>query len=590
MNHDTIPHLRRLLILLTVLTAIWSVFVSQHETSSFTLTAFLSSPMALLPVNEIPMMVQEDDIASSGALFVLGLTNEHLTSEKQANKEGPVVIALNATGGATLVFCKQCKKNISCVDMILKQISSVFLPIEIRHAMTDVAEKSEVCHDCHPDSSTSAGAGGGCTAHLLQPLGFDEAAPRLLRTKTFVTLPSIPKERRLPLDVKAYQHNVAGIRNLTDAPLSIYNPSIIVLPRASKGSLEGVYPNATYLASFRATDVVVCGILPDFDWRAHGSNFLALAILDSELNILDDVLLDINQAIQGMGNHNMRFEDYRLFELDGVLHLNAEKYLLPIQVASLQKPLAMRWLIPSIYNHSTNLQVSVPTKKGRLVSRIHNSLPGKNFQFFVDKNGMTWIEFWPQAQSLGRMQLDDPVGVLEIVKGINKPPEYSFKDRQPFKSTGDRGSACCIKLERKYLAPELQQHDFVYLGTSHVRSKPRSPGKNKKVYFSRLYAFVPERPFHLVARSGLFCLGSVDVVTTPQPFLELTMSQQLQVRSIKYDCPQIHYVSGMTTTPGGNTILVTYGILDCVSQIVEIDKEEMARLLFTNLNSVQRVV
>ena len=557
--------LQRLLSLLALLTAIWSVFVSQKGTS--TLTAFLSPIDLVVPVVPVnPLLGRQE---GPETLLVSQL------------------IPLNATSAATLRFCEQCKKSITCADQILKQISSVFRPIEIRHAMTDIAEKSEVCHDCHPDKNT-------CTAHLLQPLGFDEAAPRLLRTKTFVTLSSIPKERRLPLDVKAYQRSVAGIRNLTDSPLSIYNPSIIVLPRASKASLEGVYPNATYLASFRTTNVGICGILPDFDWRL-GSNLLALVILDSELNILDDVLLDINQVIQGMVNSTFTFEDYRLFELDGVLHLNSGSTLLPIQVASLQKPLAMRRLISSIYNHSTNLQVSMPTRTGALVFKLRNitdgkSFAGKNFQFFVDKSGTTWVEFWPQARSLGRMQLGDPIKVLEIVKGINKPPEYSFKDRQPFKRTSDRGSACCIKLERKYLPPELQQHDFVYLGISHVRSKAWPPGKQKKMYLSRLYAFVPERPFHLMARSGLFCLGSVDVVTTPQPFLELTMSQQLQVRSIKYDCPQIHYVSGMTTTPGGNTILVTYGILDCVSRIVEIAKEETARLLFTNLNSVQRVV
>ena len=109
---------RRLLSLLTLLIT-WSVYVSQKGTS--TLTAFLS--------------LQNNFAASA----LVGLTNEHLPSEETKGPETLLVsqpIALNTTGGVTLVFCEQCENKVSCVDQILKQISSVFCPIEIRHAIT----------------------------------------------------------------------------------------------------------------------------------------------------------------------------------------------------------------------------------------------------------------------------------------------------------------------------------------------------------------------------------------------------------------------------------------------------------------------
>jgi hypothetical protein len=404
------------------------------------------------------------------------------------------------------------------------------------------------------------------------------------------------------MNVTAYQQEHPGDSqtNFTQGPLSIYNPSLIPIPRSIKDALLLVggqqYSGTsipTYLASFRVTNVGACNILPNFDWRLYGVNLVAIAILDQDLEVLDDILLDINTNVPHL-DANI-FEDYRLFTIQGIIYLSHMSLLLPIEVnITTTTPLdlsAAKRLIPSVNQNTTanRLQVSIPAGKPRTIPKMRRSMKGKNFQYFDDTNGETWVEFWPTPHLTGKVQ---STGDVPLVVQTNdnqtafQPPRDSFAAPR-FSSTNDRGSACCVKIERRYLPQSLQEEyshlEYLYMGISHTRSKK----DKKKIYMSRLYAFVPEFPFELVARSGLFCLGSGSM---PQPFRDLTLVQQMKLKRTEYDCPNFHYISGMTTSVTGNDVLVAYGVVDCASRIVEISKEELARVLFTNLNTVQRVV
>lgn len=488
---------------------------------------------------------------------------------------------------ALLKFCKACQDVASCIEKMT--IVNPFDPTEVRQAMTRVAEQdAATCHACHPNSINN------CTAYLIQAIGFDQLAPQILNSKSYVTLESIPTDRRIPFDVEAYQQRLAG-SSVTSGPLSIYNPSLILIPQSTKISLEGLYAETstpTYLASFRVTDVGACNILPEFDWRQYGVNLVALAILDQNLEVLDDVLLDINKDVPHL--LGVTFEDYRLFDIQGIVYLSHMTFLLPIQVTSKQRPIeTMERIIPSASGNqstaTTNLQVSIPAGKLPNIAKIKGAMKGKNFQFFDDVNGTTWVEFWPSPHLAGKLRTDIPV-LTVVGSNDNKtayyPPLDSFAAPR-FPSTNDRGSACCIKLEMKYLPNELQeeykQHDFLYMGISHTRSKK----DKKKIYMSRLYTFVPAFPFELVARSGLFCFGSGNM---PQPFRGLTDVQQMKLRRVEYDCPNFHYISGMTASISEDTVLIAYGVVDCTSRVVEVSKEEIANVLFTNMNTMQRVV
>jgi hypothetical protein len=170
-----------------------------------------------------------------------------------------------------------------------------------------------------------------------------------------------------------------------------------------------------------------------------------------------------------------------------------------------------------------------------------------------------------------------------------KPPDYvapSFLSHHSVSTTNDRGSACCIILEREYAPPQAAKywsnHSFLFMGISHTKSsdkKKKKKKKNLKIYLSRLYAFPPKPPFTLVAVSGEFCLPAGDS--------RLASKASMQVRSLRYECPSIHYISGMVAS--GEHVLVSYGIDDCYSRIVEFHKRDLAFRLFTTMGTVQNI-
>ena len=63
----------------------------------------------------------------------------------------------------------------------------------------------------------------------------------------------------------------------------------------------------------------------------------------------------------------------------------------------------------------------------------------------------------------------------------------------------------------------------------------------------------------------------------------LTINRKLSQHNETFACPQIHFVSSFIEKIGdSSTTVIGYGINDCTPRIVEVEKKEIARLLFSD--------
>jgi hypothetical protein len=104
-----------------------------------------------------------------------------------------------------------------------------------------------------------------------------------------------------------------------------------------------------------------------------------------------------------------------------------------------------------------------------------------------------------------------------------------------------------------------------------------SPAFIDNHYLSRFYAFEPFPPFRIVSQSGYFCLG---FATDGSPLNEATKWRHLVLGEHFEKCPRIHFVSGLASkVDDPSSLLVAYGINDCVSAVTEIPVRAVQRLL-----------
>ena len=105
-------------------------------------------------------------------------------------------------------------------------------------------------------------------------------------------------------------------------------------------------------------------------------------------------------------------------------------------------------------------------------------------------------------------------------------------------------------------------------------------------YVSFFYAFDPRPPFKVLARSGYFCLGfaSEDADEeggTINPHSILTHNRPLRQNNETFACPQIHYIETIIEKAGDpSNVVICYGMNDCTARLVEVRKEEIARMMF----------
>jgi hypothetical protein len=86
----------------------------------------------------------------------------------------------------------------------------------------------------------------------------------------------------------------------------------------------------------------------------------------------------------------------------------------------------------------------------------------------------------------------------------------------------------------------------------------------------------------VVAQSGKFCFGfGTDRDSTDNPYTEMNL-EILQVMGETYECPRIHFVSGMVEkADDASKLIIAYGVNDCVPRMVVVGKAEIIQMLFS---------
>jgi len=175
--------------------------------------------------------------------------------------------------------------------------------------------------------------------------------------------------------------------------------------------------------------------------------------------------------------------------------------------------------------------------------------------------------------------------------------------KNPFKEF-THGGACCVSLSAAQIKSaggggliELNLGlDSLLVGVGHTlvkwaKKKSLPPSERMLVpdtnYVSFFYAFDPRPPFNLLVRSGYFCLGHASSTDSAQeggtlnPRSILTQNRPLRQNNETFACPQIHYVETIIEKVGDpERVVIGYGINDCTARLVEVEKGEIARLLF----------
>lgn len=202
------------------------------------------------------------------------------------------------------------------------------------------------------------------------------------------------------------------------------------------------------------------------------------------------------------------------------------------------------------------------------------------------------------SSSPGKVQ---PIDSFETIEKLKYPNEYDKL------FMADRGSACCVSVKKNQIRPILETNSTLNDGKDEsssddllvamVHPKTLFPGKKlppgviKNTYLSRFIAFLPEPPYTIVARSGIFCLGypSPDLDGQGNPSnhdgpLTFVKFGKMKFANETYRCPRIHFVMGMVdkvkqADSEPDSVILSYGVGDCLSRFVEIRKSEIVRML-----------
>ena len=439
-------------------------------------------------------------------------------------------------------------------------------------------------------------------------------------------------------------------RNTTDHQQSElffdYNPSIVRLPvqhplrHASRERKRGgvdstVAATIEYVASFRASNLHAC--FPPADRVMLGRptksrDYLGLALLDNNLNVLEADVFDIKSSFPSG-------QDFRLFVLHDELYVSSYDAIAPLAIMPMnllsEPPPENHRKLPRAFEDSTDDRRRRRRRLlGAVLVRSYASCApcgrprgycGKNFNYFTAnaKPGKAYVEIWPSPPHTVRVvdlhapcQRDAAIDATTTFVDNAIPPRPSFatveelyfpsvslpqqqqqQQQSPLLTRG-RGGACCVPIQH--------DHRSYLVGIEHVKTPSQQPGNSGRNdahggggggfrntvnvtanhYLSRLYAFAPDPPFRIIARSGLFCLGFGPL---SHPLVDATRWRTLVLGGSFQDCPRIHFVSGLTviqdnpsssSSASSASLLIAYGINDCVSAMARVSLKHVQQLLF----------
>ena len=187
--------------------------------------------------------------------------------------------------------------------------------------------------------------------------------------------------------------------------------------------------------------------------------------------------------------------------------------------------------------------------------------------------------------------IENPDDNVKTIKANQlEEPEQSFvgvevpeAGKQGLLIDRDSGSACCVPIKWKDSTGNEQS---LLLGFSHRKGRKGLRKKAQYNYVSRVYAFEPYPPFNIVARSGFFCLGFVPHTSDEarqsdnEQIFGATNYYKLRILKELFDCPEIHFVTGVVEKLGDETrVIVSYGVNDCYPRMMEVEKDYLVSLL-----------
>ena len=338
------------------------------------------------------------------------------------------------------------------------------------------------------------------------------------------------------------------------------------------------------------------------------------------VDIVYDTIVDL-KAIHGFSNA----QDFRLFVLQNQLYISSYDTITPIWFTTTslgavpthsRKDLIQ---IPTVFSKvidQQQLQLNVWIRKSLSCVNCHRkrAFCGKNFNYFVGEDtslpnngpsvGTVFVEVWPTGphtvhsvdlNQLCRRGLDPITKYISSASEVQ--PSFPTMEEVDFPSLGGmesiftrgRGSACCVPM--LYPNSNNYKNRTVLVGIQHTktpsqRNKILPPNVTSNHYLSSFYAFESTPPYNIIAKTGWFCLGfpddpSDDKRTDMSLLHRVTAWRKLVLGGRSYNCPRIHFVSGMTIKANDpDSVILAYGINDCYSRFVEIQLSDIYDLLF----------
>jgi hypothetical protein len=528
-------------------------------------------------------------------------------SNNGIDKNSPVRDPL--CGGCRIAVIQMSKKP-TCWSEIKKRMAeqkqmnvnmniSTSISTSLVDAAIMVAKKyPSFCARCHPDA---------CSETDKMYWRIDQGAPRVNKGWTH-RVDSIPSKHRIP---ESFMGDLGGFFSNSSNNVKKrqyyyeYNPSIVVLPADQVPDIPG--ESAVYLASYRITEAEMC-MTDDVKGLANPDNhslpedYLAIGFLREDLTKIQDFVIDLRKS-------NFRVHDFRLFTLKDQLYLTGTNLITPIWV-NLPKdlPYDLKKKDIKVLRDMFKKDHSAPSLSVRNFASCCTSKTcnGKNFNYFVGANDTILAEANPifphtvegldmkmhcrVAQSAAKVQGNEDTSISTST-GPEYPSFHSNMERNfavrggVIDRSSHRGTACCGKIQ----VPDEKSGKLknLLVGVSHQkyvnRKWRKNPVKNysDKAYLSALYAFEAEPPYRIVARSGAFCFGYPDKEEAKENYYaNMTLARTLLMGEPE-NCPLITFVSGITEKAGDpSKVIIGYGINDCISRFVEVDKSELVRLLF----------
>jgi hypothetical protein len=419
-----------------------------------------------------------------------------------------------------------------------------------------------------------------------------------------------------------------------------YNPSILILPEYQYTLLQlnrQNNNNSYYIISFRISNQNYCFHPMDRKYMIqqklqqqqgeskplnNNQDYLGIIIVDAlSFHILYDTIVNVQRV-----GFTSSAQDFRLFVLKNQIYLSSYDTITPIWLtigrgsssstissSTNIPPNNDAILVPTVFNnnnsdnnHSSSLLVWIRKSLSCVQCHRKRGLCGKNFNYFIDStktnNDTTTsslVEIWPTGpHTVYNIDLNQPCQrqMEPTLSYISSTPEahpsfptmeevdFPLLGRMESIFTRGRGSACCIPIQHNDTNRTLLvgiQHSK----TPSQRNKRLPPNLTSNHYMSSLYAFESVPPYNIVAQSGYFCLGfpteEYDQMQNTTTLHRITSWRKLVLGRHTYNCPRIHFVSGMTIKANDpNTVILAYGINDCISRFIEIRLSDIYHLLF----------